>query len=219
MTNSARATMHALYGRDIWAGFEPSLPAGKVVGWNGTLPIFAQLAAEVTPAVIIDVGVWKGMSTIFMAEAMKKAGQDGCVIAVDTFLGSMEHWKGNGPNPIWDFDRDVGMPDLFKRFTSNVWHAKVADMVVPLPQTSALAARIIRGAKIAVGMVHIDAGHDYEDVAADIRAYWPLIAPGGVLVGDDFPMTGVKRAAEEFAARIGKSLTVTNDTKWWIRKA
>jgi predicted O-methyltransferase YrrM len=219
VTELARETMHALYGRDIWTGFQPSRPAGKVVGWNGTLPILAQLAAEATPGIVIDVGVWKGMSTIFMAEAMKKAGHNGCVISVDTFLGSIEHWKGSGPNPIWEFDRQVGMPDLFERFTSNVWHANVANMVVPLPQTSALAARIIRGAKIQVGLVHIDAGHDYEDVAADIAAYWPLIARGGVLIGDDYPMTGVKRAAEEFAARVGRSLEVTNNTKWWLRKA
>lgn len=209
--------MNALYGRDIWAGFQPSWPAGKVVGWNGIFPILAEHAAQASPGVVIDVGVWKGQSTIFMAQAMKKAGHDGCVISVDTFLGSIEHWKGSGPNPIWEFDRQVGRPDLFERFTSNVWHAAVADMVVPLPQTSAVAARIIRGAKIRAGMVHIDAGHDYEDVAADIAAYWPLIAPGGILMGDDYPMVGVKRAAEEFAASLGKSLEVTNP-KWWLRK-
>ena len=88
-----RSVMRKLYGRDVWEGFRPARPPqGGVQGWNGDHPALAQLACLAPQQIVVDVGVWKGQSTITMAAAMKRAQLDGCVIAVDTFLGSVEHW-------------------------------------------------------------------------------------------------------------------------------
>ena len=35
-------------------------------------------------------------------------------------------------------------------------------------------------------LVFVDAAHDYENVHADVLAYWPKVKPGGVLAGHDF---------------------------------
>jgi hypothetical protein len=43
---------------------------------------------------------------------MKDAGLDGCVIAVDTFLGSAEHWDPAGNL----FTRHHGLPDIYGTF-------------------------------------------------------------------------------------------------------
>lgn len=89
---------------------------------------------------MIDVGVWKGQSTIAMARAMKDEGIDGCVIAVDTFLGSAEHW-----DPARNlFTRSHGFPDIYGTFLANVHAAGVTGYVVPMPQTSANAAIVLR---------------------------------------------------------------------------
>jgi hypothetical protein len=209
--------MRALYGADLWHGFEPAYEAGAVLGWNGRHPVLTRLALQAAPPIVVDVGVWKGQSTITIAKALKDAGIDGCVIAVDTFLGSSEHWNGTGPNKAWEFSRRFGLPDLYDQFLSNVWHSGTATHVVPFPQTSTTAAELLRRRKLRTGLVHIDASHDYDDVARDIAAYWPLVAPGGYLLGDDYPWAGVKRAADEFAERVGQTLTLET-TKWWVRK-
>jgi hypothetical protein len=140
MPELQRTIMQKLYGHDIWEQFRPVTSADEVQGWNGNHPSLRRLAGSTGGAIVIDVGVWKGQSTITMARAMKDAGIDGCVIAVDTFLGSAEHWDP-GRNL---FTRHHGLPDIYGTFLANVHAAGVTGYVVPIPQTSANAAMILR---------------------------------------------------------------------------
>ena len=169
-----------------------------------------------TPALTIKA--YQGLgSTIWMAHQLQKAGLDGCVIAVDTFLGSIEHWDAKFNHLTDMFRRRVGMPDLYQQFTANIWHAGVADYVVPVPQTSTIAATMLLRRHVRAGLVHIDAAHEDPDVVRDIEGDWPLITPGGYLIGDDYSWNSVKQAADEFAARIGLDLIVDRG-KWQVRK-
>lgn len=34
--------------------------------------------------------------------------------------------------------------------------------------------------------VYIDAGHDYQNMKADLAAWWPILRPGGLFSGDDY---------------------------------
>jgi hypothetical protein len=213
----AEQVMGKLYGADVWAGFVPrraGLPEGPVDGWNGEHPALRRLAAA--GGVVVDVGVWKGQSTIAMASAMRDAGVEGCVIAVDTFLGSAEHWSLDGGS----FPREHGLPDLYRAFLDNVHLKGVADRVVPLPQTSLTAAEILARVGIAPRLVHIDAAHDKANVVGDAEAYWRILAPGGILVGDDYADTwpDVVRGAHAFSARVGAPLEIEYP-KWMARKA
>jgi SAM-dependent methyltransferase len=214
MPELQRSVMRKLYGRDVWEGFRPARPPqGGVQGWNGDHPALAQLACLAPQQIVVDVGVWKGQSTITMAAAMQRARLDGCVIAVDTFLGSIEHWGA----PL--FARSHGLPDLYQTFAENVHYAGVADYVVPLPQTSSSAAAILLRLGIAASVVHIDASHDYADVLRDAEEFWKILAEGGFLIGDDYheAWPGVVRAAGEFSARLGRPLLVQSP-KWILRK-
>ncbi|MBN9561921.1 MAG: class I SAM-dependent methyltransferase [Alphaproteobacteria bacterium] len=199
--------MQALYGRNVWpTALREGRDNGGVQGWNGQHPAFRRLLQEAPNALFIDVGVWKGQSTIYVARIIDELQLDGCVIAVDTFLGSPEHWGQEGEL----FDRVMGRPDLYETFANNVLGHGVADLVVPMPQTSVGAAKILQARGITAGVVHIDASHDYEEVARDLDVYWPLVTPGGFLVGDDYHESwpGVVKAADEFAARHRLDLVV-----------
>jgi hypothetical protein len=208
--------MKRLYKRDVWEGYLPGPRLEeRVQGWNGNHPIFKQLLDTAPNAVFVDVGVWKGQSTMFVAGLMQQGAIDGCVIAVDTFLGSLEDFGAGGKS----FDRPQGRPDLFERFLQNVFYGCLTHLIVPLPQTSLLAATLLQHAGITPGIVHLDAAHNYEAVLRDAEAYWPLIARGGYLVGDDYHRAwpGVIRAADELAAKLGIELSIA-EPKWILTK-
>ena len=219
MGSQADAIMAALHGVDIYDGFDASL-GEDLQGWNSDHPVLAQAMTAFRPRVVIDVGVWKGRSSIFLANLMQANGTDGVVISVDTFLGSTEHWTvRNHPDFFASLRARHGMPRLYWQFLSNVVRYGCADRIVPLPQTSANAALILRALGIAAGLVHIDASHEHEPVLSDARAYWQLLAPGGLLVGDDFSPAwpDVMSAAKQFAAEVDRPLQVTAP-KWIVQK-
>ena len=216
MPELQRAVMQRLYRQDVWDGFRPTRPAQpEIQGWNGAHPVLSQVANVAAQNVVIDVGVWKGQSTVTMAAAMKQAQIDSCVIAVDTFLGSVEHWVAEQ----FDYTRSFGIPDLYQTFLENVYYSGVADYVVPLPQTSTTAALILKRLGIAAAVVHIDASHEYADVMRDVEAFWEILAEGGFLIGDDYheAWPGVVRAAGEFSARLGQPMVIQRP-KWILRK-
>lgn len=74
------------------------------------------------------------------------------------------------------------------------------------------AAKVI--ADNSLDFVYIDAGHDYENVKADIAAWTPKVKPGGIVSGDDyyeFPSGngGVIPAVDEYVAQHGYDLRTT----------
>lgn len=188
--NPARQTM---VGK-LWRGSDPfrGLPGNlfefDLQGWNSQHPYLSESIAELRPKVILEIGVWKGGSTVFMANELKKHALSSVVIAVDTWLGSSEHWMGQSNSDLSFLN---GRPALYYKFLSNVIHAKVADYVVPLPIDSLNAAEILRIAGVRPELIHLDGGHDYESVMADLRVWWSVLAPGGVLIGDDYYSNGV----------------------------
>jgi hypothetical protein len=194
-----KSMMEKLYGNDVWAGFSPRAGKSKVQGWNGNHPSLSRLASSPGPKIVADVGVWKGQSTINMAKAMKQKRIDGVVIAIDTFLGSPEHWAP-GQNL---FERDHGLPDLYWTFLSNVISEGVADYVIPMPQTSTTAASVLKKLEISINIAHVDAAHEYREVLQDADDYWAIIQDGGYIIGDDYDETwpGVIQAAQEFSAK------------------
>eukprot|EP00899_Mesostigma_viride_P022251 jgi/Mesvir1/320/Mv22729-RA.2 len=161
----------------------------------------------------------------------------GVLLAVDTWLGSLEMWRQcrdrNCPDPgtpmfrgQFDLHWKNGLPQIYHFFLNNVIHASLSDTIVPFPVPSSLAASFMSVKGFKADLIHIDAGHSYEDVAQDISVWWPLLAPGGVLLGDDYTRIwpGVVGAVNEFAAKTGLVLhTFSDDTrgmfaKWWVRR-
>ncbi len=213
MPDLQRSVMTKMYGTDIWHDFQ-ARPQDELQGWNGDHPSLSRLVSVSGAKIVVDVGVWKGGSTITMANAMRQANIDGVVIAVDTFLGSPEHWSR-----VDLFERSNGLPDLYWNFLSNVFKAGLTDWVVPMPQTSSTAAAILRRMEIQPAVIHVDAAHEYREVMNDLVDYWSILQDGGYLIGDDYAETwpGIVKAAGEFSATVGKPLSV-EPPKFIIKK-
>lgn len=74
----------------------------------------------------------------------------------------------------------------------------------------------------SIGIVYVDALHDYESVKKDILIWYKKVQPGGILSGHDFYPTlpGVIQAVLEFAFEENLELNVTSDPyySWWFIK-
>ncbi len=70
--------------------------------------------------------------------------------------------------------------------------------------------------------VYLDANHTEAATLAAIRAYWPLVRPGGLLCGHDYASGidgwDVERAVGEFAAEHSLALETGQDCTWFLRK-
>jgi hypothetical protein len=179
----------------------------------------------VTPTLVIEVGVWKGRSTCFLAEALKQRTRSGAVVAVDTWLGALEFWtrteSAGAPDPTRNLLPAHGYPQVYYQFLTNVAQRNLSEYVIPFPASSRLAHDFfaLHPAQPRAQLIHIDAAHEYRDVVEDVRMWWGLLDEGGIMLGDDFSSAwpGVIRAACEHAESYGLSLE-TWDVKWWVRK-
>ena len=68
--------------------------------------------------------------------------------------------------------------------------------------------------------IYIDAGHDYDHVDADIKAWWPNLRPAGLMFGDDYHPVweGLVRAVQQFAGANNLKLQTEYRDKWYFQK-
>lgn len=198
----ATDTLRAMLGLGDPFAEPPAEPlAEDLQGWAGTDPLLRRAVEASRPGIILEVGSWKGQSAVFMAEHCRALGLDAALLCIDTWLGSLEHLVCAQFRPLLGLRR--GRPMLYEQFMANIRARRLEGWVTPLPQTSRTAARFLRHCGIRADLIYLDASHEEADVLDDLEAYWPLLRPGGLLVGDDhvplFP--GVVRACAEFARR------------------
>ena len=71
--------------------------------------------------------------------------------------------------------------------------------------------------------IYIDAAHDYQSVKADLMAWWPKLAYGGIMAGHDYNNRhkGVVKAVNEFFGKKGTEIQTTikdSPKSWWVMK-
>ena len=215
--------MRLIHPHSPFAGVPDDPALTDLQGWGSSdSPVFAAVLSQLRPRTVVEVGAWKGRSAVHMAEVARSIGLDVFIVCVDTWLGGLDHLLSDE----WrDQLRMVnGMPGLYRVFLANIVHAGLAERVVPFAQTSTTAAAFLLRCGVQVDLLHIDASHEEEDVLADCRAWWKLLRPGGVLIGDDYNQAawpGVVSAAHGFAREVGGGLQVGGAPpfqKWVLQK-
>jgi hypothetical protein len=188
-------------------------------GWRSDHPFLVEAVAQMPSAVVVEVGVWKGGSTIAMAKELERRWGDGVVISVDTFLGSSEHYR----NPEWKASLQIegGYPTLYRTFASNVVHEGLTGYVVPLPLDSVNAAHLLHQSGVVADVVHVDAGHDYQSVSTDLSLWFGILKPGGIMVCDDYSSEWpeVIQAVDEFTSSATVGDIRVSGGKIWFTKS
>ncbi len=154
-----------------------------------------------------------------MARILREIGlRDSRILAIDTWLGSRQFWEPERSPSLYRALRlENGYPQVYRQFMFNVIHSGFAEMIIPFPQTASAASRWLKEKGVLAPLIYIDAGHDEEDVSSDLRNYYEILEPGGMIFGDDLgdPSGNVQKAVTQFFS--GKNLTYeTREDQFWI---
>jgi hypothetical protein len=183
-------------------------------GWGSKHTIFEEVFREIRPEIVIEVGSWKGASLLHMHALSRTYGYETCFVCVDTWTGSSEHWLSSKDRPSLML-RD-GYPTIFRQFVFNLTAHDATEDVFPLPTTSTSGAKILRQLGVIADVVYIDGGHEEEEVAADLKHYFDLLRPGGVMFGGEYHprWAGTMRAVDRF--RKTRRLKAQLAGGWWL---
>ena len=125
------------------------------------LTYLASLAEKHTA--ILEIGSWMGRSARVFAD-----NTTGTVTCVDTWA---DNAYGDAPAEM------TSKPDwLLEEFAKNHADTIASGKIRRVRATSVEAARILSGEKF--DLIFIDAGHNYEDVRADILTWIPFLTQG-----------------------------------------
>jgi predicted O-methyltransferase YrrM len=118
---------------------------------------------------IVEIGSWKGRSTVWLAAGARLAGQR--VVAIDPHCHSRE-------------DPDAR---TLAEFQANIARAGLADWVEPMVMTSSAAAAVLTS---PVELLFIDGDHTPAAVARDAALWLPRLAEGGTVMFHDVATSG-----------------------------
>ena len=211
--------MEAIHGRDVYRGFDYRNSERNPAGWGSTSPAFTELIRQIRPALIVEVGSWKGASAIHMAECAAEEGLPTKILCIDTWLGALEfRMDRDDPERFRALECRHGYPQVYYRFLANVCHAGHEKRIVPFPLDSASAALWLMAHGVRAGLIYIDASHEEEAVYQDLLDYREVLAPGGKIFGDDWAWASVRAAVSSFAKDHGLAVTLLHD-KWILGDA
>lgn len=171
-------------GQDPFVGYPAKTRPIDKQGWNSGHHYLEETISLLKPEIAIEIGVWKGGSSITLAKALRKNKINGVLLSIDTWLGSWEHW--NHPSRFLDLKIEMGYPALFHTFMTNVIDEGLQQYIVPLPLDSNNAFNLLKRYGLKVSVIHIDGGHDYQAVTDDLVRWWSMLQVGGVIIGDDY---------------------------------
>lgn len=197
---------HIYKGRDPFAtvgntdNFKP-LPNYYTHLNSGTVDLVLELLGGLPLTFWIEVGTLEGRSAVLVASHLKQRHGNGnvTILCIDTYLGELEYlWRFALPSPgEEDFGwkgavGEDGLPQFLRRFAAHVQRSGHHDVILPVLAPSTSGLRVLRRLH-KLGQLHdlpqviyLDSSHEFDETLIEIELAWSLLAPGGVLFGDDW---------------------------------
>lgn len=136
---------------------------------------------------ILEIGSWAGNSAVLWGDAIKKNNGVGTVFCVDPwepYLKSSDKEKVNVATLI--MDRALAKGKIFKLFLHNIKSSNLSNMVFPIKGSSSDILPLLKDRSFDV--IYVDGDHSYSGIMKDLQRATSLLAPGGVLCGDDLDL-------------------------------
>lgn len=143
------------------------------------LAFIEHLAERTHPKRFLELGVYHGTTTAILS-------QIGQTVAVDWFRGNPEFAEDSIETGKREYpERKIG---YLKNLAE---HPEMYERTVTLECTTQAALLALRN--VTFGLILIDANHEFSNARADIEESWPLLAPGGYLLLDDYSFATIMR--------------------------
>lgn len=166
---------------------------GRIEGWlsKEEARLLFETAKRIPDnGVIVEIGSWKGKSTIFLATGSRTSGR-AKIYAIDPHRGDYTNRsvKSKLVSSLGDFK-------------NNINNAQVDDLIVPVAKKSEDAAK---GWNKKINLLFIDGLHDYESVKKDYLLWSKYLVPGGRIMFHDAYCghEGVARLVQECVVQNG----------------
>lgn len=154
----------------------------KIEGWFNFEGLYQDMLNRFNNAVFVEIGCWKGTSTVCMADKIKNSKKNIKFYAIDIFER---------------YEQDDGVLETtFEEFLQNI--EPIKEYIIPIKGNSHEVYTQFEDQSI--DFLFIDANHNYESIKKDIELWYPKVKPGGVIGGHDYQFAGVGRAVNEFFA-------------------
>lgn len=179
----------------------------EIEGWFNMEDQYLELLNN-TPegGIFVELGAYKGKSTSFIVTEMVNKGRNIQFYTVDTFEGD----SGSTDKKEVEAYKQVNVSKMYEEFKENTKHLE--DKFTTMVNYSYEAADYFLDNSIDCSF--LDAGHSYEAVIKDIKAWLPKMKDGAIMAGHDYTAwQGVGEAVREL---LGTPDKVENDC-WFIK--
>jgi hypothetical protein len=151
----------------------------EIDGWfnDSDAEVYRHMVGSIDSGHILELGAYKGRSTMCLAQMITDSGKDIKIHVVDTFKG----------------DAHIGEADTLKEFTENLCPYK--HLLGSVNVGTSVEISEVWGIKL--DGVYIDASHDYKSVLEDIDSWYKHLKIGGIMGGHDYNFTTVRRAVQD----------------------
>ena len=179
----------------------------KIEGWFGPnegATIFKLICEIPTEFDVVELGAFMGLSTIYLAAAAKVSSRSK-IITVDHFKGNSEH-LGLGYTPQM----------IREGFFKNIKEVGFEDYIEVMDMDTHEASQKYNG---QIGILFIDAAHEYEFIRKDFNNWYPKVVNGGwIIIHDAMFWENPKKVFSEAIAE-GKLIeTFTSETSGFGKK-
>ena len=154
--------------------------------------LIKDLIIETNAQLCVEIGVFKGASLMYFAEALEIT--KGNVIGIDPY--SMGTLINEIPNKdlnkyIYEvlFKDQIVLDNLYNGVLKVITENKLENIISLVRSKSEDYHINIK--KDSIDVLHIDGNHDEEYVTKDIQFYLPLVKKGGYIIMDDITWPGV----------------------------
>jgi len=184
------------------------------------------LAPEGGPRFIVEVGSLHGHSAIQMATVLDRLGfTEVPILCIDPFTGDTNMW--------FNYQQDAsvggwvniidGQMTVFDQFMANVQFALTrtltAHHILPFRATSSVGAKWLQQAGFTPDLIFLDSAHEEDETFLEITFFYRILLPGGILFGDDYGWTAVKRDVHRFVEQHNSRHAVDNPVELRIVRA
>lgn len=192
-------SLATLRERFPWPSERPNVPPSDH-GWFSGRPEFFEQFTGTHVDVYLELGSWLGKSARWFARQCPNA----TIICIDHWHGSPEHhrkskWKQH-------------LPTLYETFVTNMWDLR--DRVIPVRADTLQGMSVVAESGVQPHLVYIDAAHDAESVYRDLRTGLEFF-PHTQVIGDDWPIEGVRCGVQKVLAERGEELCFENNGAVW----